>query len=398
MNPLDTKPIEVTGENPTGSLKGAAPQQPSPERQPGMTGPEVPHEAGASERRRLNRLQATSEVIIATAVVLTICYFAKLVLVVLLVSILLAFILAPLVDLLQRIRLPRSVGALIAVLLLLAALYGMFYAGYTRAQAFAQELPRYSGEIRKIVGHVRQKTQNIQETAEGVLSSAQSKPDKRTVRVVPGPSWPNLFTSNLGPITEVTFTASFIPFLVYFMLSWQGHVRSASVMLFKMEHRNTAYVTLGLISAMIRSFIIGNVLVGLFISAVSTAVFGLIGVPYFYFIGVISGFLSLVPYLGVLLAVVPPVVAGFGLIHSTQIIIIVATVLGLHLFALNVLYPKFLGSRLQLNPLAVTLALLFWGWLWGGMGLILAIPIAGATKIIFDHVSSLRPYGAWLGH
>jgi predicted PurR-regulated permease PerM len=64
---------------------------------------------------------------------------------------------------------------------------------------------------------------------------------------------------------------------------------------------------------------------------------------------------------------------------------------------LNVLYPKIIGKRLQLNPLAVTLALLFWGWLWGAMGLILAVPITAALKIIFDHVEGLRPWGAWLG-
>jgi len=72
-------------------------------------------------------------------------------------------------------------------------------------------------------------------------------------------------------------------------------------------------------------------------------------------------------------------------------------VLGLHLFALNILYPKLLGNRLQLNPLAVTIALLLWAWLWGAVGLLLAIPITAAMKIIFDHVEALKPYGVWLG-
>jgi predicted PurR-regulated permease PerM len=94
---------------------------------------------------------------------------------------------------------------------------------------------------------------------------------------------------------------------------------------------------------------------------------------------------------------VPPLAAGLGQLNSEQLLIIVITVLGLHLFALNVLYPKIIGKRLQLNPLAVTLALLFWGWLWGAMGLILAVPITAALKIIFDHVDGLRPWGAWLG-
>ncbi len=393
---VDLNHEHATSENPTASVQGAAGQQPSPERQPALASPELPDSSG-KERRRLNRLQATSEVIVATAVVLTVCYLAKLVIVVLLVSILLAFILAPLVELLQGMRLPRPVGAGIAVLLLMGAIYGVFWAGYTQAQSFAQEWPRYSGEIRRIVGHVRQKTANIQKTAEGVLQEGAPKQSKNTVSVKQEGAISSLLSGNLGSLTEIVFTASFIPFLVYFMLSWQGHVRSASVMLFKMENRNTAYVTLGLISSMIRSFIVGNLLVGLFISGISTIVFGAIGLPYFYFLGVISGFLSLVPYLGVLLAMVPPLIAGLGHIHSTQVIIIVSTVVALHLFSLNVLYPKFLGSRLQLNPLAVTLALLFWGWLWGAMGLILAIPITAAAKIILDHVETLRPYGAWLG-
>lgn len=72
-------------------------------------------------------------------------------------------------------------------------------------------------------------------------------------------------------------------------------------------------------------------------------------------------------------------------------------VVGLHLLALNVLYPKFLGKRLQLNPLAVTVALLFWGWIWGAMGLILTIPLTAALKIVCDHIENLRSVGSWLG-
>jgi predicted PurR-regulated permease PerM len=190
---------------------------------------------------------------------------------------------------------------------------------------------------------------------------------------------------------------TFVPFLVFFMLSWQDHVRSASVMLFSMENRNTAYVMLGLIARMIRSFIVGNFIIGVFLAACSIAVFGMMGLPYFYFLGAISGFLSLIPYLGVLLAVVPPLIADLGHLTTATFLIVVTVVLGLHLIAMNVLYPKILGKRLQLNPLAVTISLLFWGWLWGAMGLILAVPIMGACKIICEHIERLRPYGAWLG-
>ena len=334
------------------------------------------------------------QTVIAVAVVLTICYFAKLVIVVLLVSILLAFILSPLVGLFERLRMPRPVGAFIALLIFLGVIYGGLYFGYSKAVDFSQQLPKYSQEIKHIVMRFRAQAEKIQNTTQ-VLAGPEEK-NKQTVTVQQSNWWESL-TSSLGTVTEILLTVSFIPFLVYFMLTWQDHVRAATVMLFKMENRNTAYVTLGRISAMIHSFINGNLVVGLFTSIISMIVFGALHVPYFYFIAFISGFLSLIPYLGVVLAMIPPLVAGIGQLHGGGFLVIALTVFGLHVFAINVLYPKLIGKRLQLNPLAVTLALLLWGWLWGAMGLILAIPITGALKIILDHIESLRPYGAWLG-
>jgi predicted PurR-regulated permease PerM len=299
------------------------------------------------------------------------------------------------VDLLLKWRVPRPVGAIIAVLLMCGALYGLVYVSYSNAVEFAQQLPKYSGEMKHLVVRFRQNAEKLQKTTQNVLPGSDD--DKKTVHVREEKSWSDTFTENVGAWSETALIVSFIPFLVYFMLSWQEHARTASVLLFRRENRNTAYVTLGLISSMIRSFIVGNFLVGVFMGAVSTVIFGLLHVPYFYFVGFMSGFLSLVPYLGVLLALGPPLVTSIGHVHSAGLLGIVLTVFGLHLVALNVLYPKFLGSRLQLNPLAVTLALLFWGFMWGAMGLVLAIPITAGIKIVLDHIEPLRPYGAWLG-
>jgi predicted PurR-regulated permease PerM len=84
-------------------------------------------------------------------------------------------------------------------------------------------------------------------------------------------------------------------------------------------------------------------------------------------------------------------------LKATGMLIIAATVCALHVASLNLLYPKFVGSRLQLNSLVVTVGLLIWGFIWGAMGLILAVPMLGAIKIICDHVPDLRPIGAWMG-
>jgi predicted PurR-regulated permease PerM len=348
------------------------------------------------EKHHHGVIQTWALSVLATAAVLTLTYYAKPVLIVVLVSVLLSFALAPIVDFCERfLRFPKPVSSMIAVLLLVGALYGATWASYTQGVDFLQQLPKYSGHLREAVTKFRHRAEQLKKQTESVIPAAPE--DKSAVKVQQTTSWSDWVSQGAMNTAEIVLMASFVPFLVYFMLSWQEHVRSATVMLFKMEHRNTAYVTLGLISKMIRGFIVGNLVVGIFMSIAGTIIFGLIGLPYFYFIGVISGFLTLVPYLGVVLALIPPVAAGLGHITTEQLIIIVLAVFGLHLFALNVLYPKIIGKAMSLNPLAVTIALLFWGWLWGAMGLVLAVPITGAMKIVFDHVDGLRPYGTWLG-
>lgn len=335
-----------------------------------------------------------SQAIVAVAVVLVICYYAKLVLATLLVSILLAYVLEPLVSKLEGVRVPRPVGAALALTLLGGIFYSSAYFGYSKGVEFVEQLPRYSEKIKRATIHVRKQAEKLQQTTENVLP-ADSEPV--AVKVEQQSDWSELFTRHVGTVGEVLLVTSFIPFLVFFMLMWQDHVRAATVMLFSMENRNTAYVTLGRISEMVRGFINGNVVIGVFMSLVSVAFFWWLGLPYYYFLGFISGFLSIIPYLGVVLAIIPPLAAGLGTLEGPELVAIVVLVSLLHIFAINVMYPKLLGRRLQLNPLAVTIALLLWGWLWGATGLILAVPITAAMKIIFDNVDSLRAYGAWLG-
>ena len=356
-------------------------------------------ESAKKQERQLNTALhsgAIAQTIVGTAVILAICYFAKLVLVTLLVSILFAFMLEPVVSLLERIRLPRAAGAFFAVLMMLALLYAGSYFLYDRAMSFAHELPKYSDKIRTHLARFRQQTNELEKTTKQVFP--EDKQAKKPMAVtVENNGAQGMVTQNIGAVTEVVLTLIFIPFLVYFMLSWQEHARTKSVQLFRPENRSTAYVTLGHISTMMKSFIAGNFVIGLFMSICSVVIFGFLGVPYFYFIGFISGFLSLMPYLGIPMAMLPPLAAGIGNLGDTKLILIAGTVLGLHLLAMNVLYPKVLGSRLQLNPLVVTISLLIWGFIWGAMGLILAVPIMAALKIICDHMPSLRPIGEWMG-
>ena len=361
---------------------------------------ELPQETRATEVREQVREQALPERrgvrrshwtlnLIGIGLILALCDYAETVLVVTLVAALLAFILAPIVDALTYVRLPRGLASAIAVLLLLTVVGGIIYFSSNQALIFAQDLPKYTTRVREEVMRFRKQAENLE-----VLTPQH---EKGVLSVRPATDVTDLFASSFGSVSQVILLASFVPFLTYFMLTWQHHVRSATVMLFPPHNRQTAYVTLGLISHMIRSFMVGNLLIGLLIGSLSSLAFWMLHIPFFYFVGFLSGFLSLIPYMGILLAMAPPIFVGLGHMSSQDAVTIVFILLGLHVIAMNVLYPKFLGRRLQLNPLAVSLALLVWAWLWGAIGLLLAIPLTAGMKIIFDHVESLKPYGAWLG-
>ena len=360
---------------------------------PVQSGSNVP--TPSDDRRRVQRVQAAALVILATAAVLCLMYVAKLVLVVVLTAVLMAFVLAPVVDGLADLRVPRSLGAFLAVAFLVLTVGTVSYLSYARALDFLSQMPEYRTKLQHIFNEIRLQAERFEKTTDAVLPPEPE--DKNSVTLRERNSLSSFIGRNMSSLSEGVLAISFVPFLIYFMLSWQDHVRASSVMLFKMKNRNTAYVTLGLIAQMIRSFIVGNFMIGLFLSAASMAAFGLMGLPYFYFLGVISGFLSLIPYLGVILAILPPVIVGLGYLTTATFVLTCAVVVGLHLFAMNVLYPMVLGKRLRLNPLALTLALLFWGWLWGAMGLLLAVPLTGALKIICDNIAQLRPFGAWMG-
>jgi predicted PurR-regulated permease PerM len=331
--------------------------------------------------------------LLGMTLVVMFAYYGESVLAVLFFAILLSFMLSPVVQALEYLHLPRAMAALISVVVLLVALYGITVASYNQALTFADNVPKYSQKIGSILQPFRQEAEKIEKTREVVGGSEPTN----VVPVRQVQSWSDVLTHGASTVTDIVLAASFVPFLAYFLLTWQSHARSATVMLFPLEHRHTAFVTLGLIGKMLQSFIVGNLMIGLLISAVSVAIFGLLHVPFFYFVGFLSGFLSLVPYLGIVLAMVPPILVGFGQLEASSLLLVVLCVVGMHLFALNVLYPKLLGSRLRINPLAVTIALLFWGAVWGAVGLVLAIPITGAMKIVFDHVESMKPYADWLG-
>jgi predicted PurR-regulated permease PerM len=340
---------------------------------------------------------SVAQIVVAVIAVLGLIYLLKVVLVTTLTAMLLAFALEPMVKQLCRIRIPRAVGSLLAVALMVALVMSLTHFFYSRAVDFAIQLPKYSSKVRSTLAGFRAETSKIEESTKSVIASPKAEKHALPVEIQESPGLSRIISAGSGTLGDVLLAISFVPFLVYFMLTWKDHVHSNTVRLFPKEHRLVAHRTVARISEMIRSFITGNLIIGVGNALISGLVFWRLGIPYFYFLGTISGFVSLIPYLGVFLALLPPLAAGIGVLDKAGVLTVFLTVIGLHIVTTNVIFPKIVGKRLQLNPLAVSLALLFWAWIWGAMGLILAVPLVAVTKIVCDYTDSLRGFGAWLG-
>jgi predicted PurR-regulated permease PerM len=327
----------------------------------------------------------------------------------------------------MKLRLPRAFASFVVCSIALAGLYLVGLGIYTEFANLVADLPAYSQRINALADRVAAKVDEIEKrTWELVIPKRfQNQPPQPAAPtalrppsgrrpVTPPPAQPppiqevhihsdpkpfyTYVYESFRTFYNVALMASFVPFLVYFMLSWRDHMRGSFLRLFSGESRRTVSKTLESVAEVARAFVVGNFALGLLVGLFSSIFFFAIRMPYWPLIGPLSGFLSMVPYVGMPLAMVPPLVAGLAVYDQPGIYILIAAVVGLlHLIALNLLYPKMVGGRVHLNPLVVTLALMFWGTLWGAIGLVLAIPLTAGVKAVCDNVGSLQGFGKLLG-
>jgi predicted PurR-regulated permease PerM len=372
--------------------------------------------------------------VLACGVIVALLYFGRVFFITSIVAIMIAFILEPLVALLMRIRLPRSLASFLVCTLALVALWVLGMGAYSQLSNLYDQLPTYGQRIADLVDGIQQKLERAEQQTYRVLMPARQRQEEERAKAAQqaaqqsrtagrsrrraAPSLPaptetpaipevrihqeqspigNFIYAGLSSFYQILLMASFVPFLVYFMLSWRDHINRSFLQFFRGEDRMIAARSLAGVADIVRAFVVGNFLLGLSLAVLSSAIFGWLRLPFTLLAGALSGFLSLVPYVGLPLAMVPPLFAALGPNRLEVYIGVVLSVALLHLLALNVLYPKIVGARVHLNPLVVTFSLMLWGFLWDAPGLLLAIPLTAALKAVCDNVKDLRPFGKFLG-
>jgi predicted PurR-regulated permease PerM len=371
-------------------------------------------------------------VLASGVLLLLVLYLGRVFFITLITAILLAFILDPFVVLLGRARFPRSLSSFLACSLLLGVLYLLGIGLWRQSTDLIDDIPLYSKRIADLVDAASTRVEAVEKAVSDTLVPKRMRdnppvqppaptPAQRRRKAAATPVAPidlpvqpplvqevrihqedspvvNYIKQNLSRFYDAALMASFVPFLVYFMLSWRDHFRRGMLQVVSGDHRTNLERAWDGIAGVARAYLVGNFLLGLLMSFLSAMFFLLVKVPYWSVVGPVSAFLSLVPYIGLPLAVLPPFLVSLPVYNGLPAYLLIGSGTALlHLVALNLLYPKFVGARVHLNPLVVTVALMLWYLLWGGAGLVLAIPITAGLKAAFDNIPSLKAWGRLLG-
>lgn len=318
-------------------------------------------------------------------------YVARAVMLPITLAFLLSFLLSPLVRLLDRFGIPAPLGAGIVLLTLLTAIiYGISFLAEPAIQ-WGERLPEVLERLRYRLGHiseaVRQVTRGTGEN-DGGYGVAPSI----------GISGVDLGGMILGRTWQIIGGAAVMLFLLYFLLAAGDLLlRKLVRVLPGMREKRIAVLIARSIEHEVSRYLFTIALINTALGMVVGGIMFLLGMPNAVLWGVMAGVLNFIPYLGpavtimVLTAVALFTFESLGEALLRPLAFFVLTTLEGQLIT-----PLILGRRLMLNPVVIFISLIFWAWMWGIVGALLAVPITMILKILCDSIPPLSPIGELL--
>jgi len=334
------------------------------------------------------------------------------------IGVLLAYALEPLVSALTKTRIPRSVGAAIALVLFVATIALGVYGLSGQALQIVRQVPEAAQRVRErvrrqdkqpgAIGEVQKAATELQKTAE--VASAQSEPKRdaadgasRVQRVeIVEPAFDAksyLYWGGLNLIGAAG-QAAVILFLVYFFLVTGDLYKRKIVKITgpALSQKKLTVQILDEINVQISSFIRVQVFTSAVVGVATAVALWYMGVQQYIIWGLLAGIFNSIPYLG------PVIVSGglaivafiqFDDLTKTLTVCSVAFLItSLEGFLLT---PALMSRAARMNPVAIFVGLLFWSWIWGVWGAVLAVPMLMMIKAVCDHIEDLQPLGELLG-
>jgi predicted PurR-regulated permease PerM len=148
---------------------------------------------------------------------------------------------------------------------------------------------------------------------------------------------------------------------------------------------------------MVKKYLVGLILQMAIVSIMALIAFSVMGIKYSFMLAIITGVLNILPYIGILVALIISVLITFATASATKVLLVISAYIIIHLIDGNIVMPKIVGSKVKVNSLVVVIGLIIGEMMWGIFGMLLTIPSLAILKIVFDRVESLKPWGFLLG-
>lgn len=351
---------------------------------------------------------SVSVVLLAVCACIFFLRWAQSFLVPLVLGAILAFALNPLVNRLHRLRVPRSLAAGLVLALAVGSMGTVLYSLQDEAMEMVEQVPKVSERLSRALrewrrgepgalGRMRAAAVAVERAANDAATTVPSSTSRSPMRVrVDAPPFELrslMWTGSAGAAAMVWQTIVVV-FLVFFLLVTGDALKRKFVHLAgtTLKQRRLTVVVLDEVGAQIQTALVVLVATNVLLGLLTWLAFEAMGIERAGLWGLIAGVLHLVPYFGPGFVAVAAGVAGFlqfegvtTALLAAGATLIISTVIGMFLM------PWLQGRASRMNPTAVFIGLLFWGWLWGVWGLLLATPVMAVIKVVCDHVEHLKP-------
>ena len=341
-------------------------------------------------------------VFLAIVIAVAVARYAQDVFVPLALAILLTFLLAPLVERLQRLHVNRVVAVIFSVLLTMVILGGLLWIVFHQFTDLARELPRYRAQLR---GNLA----DVTGVLKGALSSTADAVEQLTrefgrvapvdkslanvpkMQVVEPALTPMRAVGNVvSPFLKPLGTTAIVIVFVIFMLLRLPDLRDRVISLLGSKNMRLTTEALDEAAKKVSTYLVMQTVIN-GMQGIGTALgLYLIGVPNAILWGALTMALRFVPYIGIWVAAALPIALSFAIFdHWQQPAMVAGLFVGLEAVSYLVLEPWLYGSHTGVSPIALLVAAAFWTWLWGPIGLLLAIPITVCLVVMGKYIPQL---------
>jgi predicted PurR-regulated permease PerM len=301
------------------------------------------------------------------------------------VAVFLSRIFGPLNAALRRRRVPAALSILLVLVLVSAVLFIFGSAIYSSAQSFTAALPRYQERSKELVAQLT-----------GWLAASFPRLQAQTRQwdwqeVLKASSLTGFLAATVGSFLLFFNDAFLVLLFLVFLLAGSEEFPQKLRLALAPESAERLAAMMHNIESGVRRYILTKTLFNLVTGSLVTALLAAFGVDFPLLWGLLTFLAHYIPSVGAVISVGLPTIFLFLQFPPGTALLIALLNAALQFIMGNAVEPRIMGSSLDLSPLLVLIALLFWGFLWGPWGMILSVPITSSIKIICENVAPLRP-------